>query len=180
MNKSQIGTVLSMIASMLRNKQQIADDGVIALFDLALRDQEFEDVMRSLKEILKKGVNFALEPHHILDAMKPSDDQLELDAAEQWADLVDSVRTEPSPWFHDPVTAYLAQNEFNIWQLKDGSEENLDRKQGKFIKAYVAAWKNESIISNIERKAQGMSFLSKRTKGEIAAKIEQQQGIVKV
>jgi len=177
MNKAQMGTVLSMIASMLRNKQQIADDGVMALFDLALADYEFEAVMRALKELIKKGVGFALEPHHVIDAMKPSSEQLELEAAEQWACLVHAVRHMPSPKFSDPVTAYLATNEFNIWSLKDGPEESLNRAQGRFIKSYLSANKNTDIMENIERKSQGMSLLSDSTKKLIAQK---QSGIVKI
>jgi hypothetical protein len=167
LKKLELASVLKLIASMLRNKQQVADEGVIMLFELALAECEVDQVMKALKKILKEGVEFALEPHHIIDAMGASKAEIETRASEQWNEFALMVRAYPNPIFDDVVTAHIAQSVISIWDCKNKSEEAFEKVEKRFLTEYKKICADQSFVDEIISKAAYSKLLSNSAKRQL-------------
>ena len=147
MNKAEIGIALRVIASMLKVKKQEHDEGIMTLFSMAIEDHPFQDVMSAIKKLNSEGVKYMLEPHHIVEAMGQSPEELEMEAREEWIEFRNAVVSRPNPKFDNVVTAYIAQKILNIFECKNMSDDQFYRKENTFIKAYTAG---DKIVPDIK------------------------------
>ena len=152
MNIKEMKMVSGLITSMLKIKKQDHDEGVLTVFGMTIEDYPFQDVMVALKKINNEGVKYMLEPHHIIEAMGPSESELSTEAHEEWHHYL-SALASPSPKFENPVTAFLAQSIVSIWALKStGTDRDVQASEKKFLKAYVDAKRSRVEQENITQK----------------------------
>ena len=149
MNAKELKMVSSVITSMLKIKKQDYDEGVLMVFGMTLGDYPFQDVMTAIKKINTEGVKYMLEPHHIIEAIRQSPEELEMEAREQWIEFRDAVISRPNPKFYNPIKAYIAQSVISIFECKQMTDEQFYRKENSFIKAYISG---DKMLDEIEAK----------------------------
>lgn len=149
MNAKELKMVSGVITSMLKIKKQDHDEGVLMVFGMTIEDYPFQDVMVALKKINAEGVKYMLEPHHIVDAIGQSPEELEMEAREEWIEFRNAVVSRSNPKFNNVVTAYIAQKIINIFECKNMTDEQFYRKENTFIKAYIAG---DKVVPDIKDK----------------------------